>query len=218
MRIGILGGSFNPVHNGHLRVAVEALEQLGLARVDLVPAAQPPHKPDSEIMPFERRLQLLDAAVQHHPDLEVNPLEGRRRGPSYTVETLEEYLASWPQAELFFLLGCSDFLTLPKWHEWERLFSLTHFAIVARYGSDKADLDRFLLDRGLAAHRDQAAGAAWTTSSGNRVHYLEIPQLDISGTLIRHKRRQALSVDFLVPDPVARLLEQDSPTVQKDRQ
>jgi len=208
MRIGILGGSFNPVHNGHLRLALETLEQMGLDRVDLVPAAQPPHKSAGEIMPFDLRRDLLEAAVGEHPALSVNSLERNRAGPSYTVDTLEEYLAETPEAELFFLLGCSDFLTVPKWRSWERLFDLTSFIVVGRHGSEREELASFIQRQWPDDRHERQGDSTWIVPPASRICYLQIPRLDISGTLIRQKLRESRSLDFLVPQPVVRLLKE----------
>ncbi len=105
MKIGILGGSFNPVHNGHVRMAIEVLERLSLDRVELVPAKQPPHKQEGDILPFDLRLELVNQAIDGVPGLGSNPLEGEREGPSYTCDTLNCYRTEQPDSDFFFIVG-----------------------------------------------------------------------------------------------------------------
>ena len=114
MKIGILGGSFNPVHTGHVRMAVEALEQVGLDRVDLMPAKEPPHKGSEGLLPFAVRLEMVERAVEAIPGLGANPVEGDRPGPSFTCDTLTCFRTEQPQNDFYFILGASTFLELPK--------------------------------------------------------------------------------------------------------
>ena len=207
MKIGILGGSFNPVHNGHLRVAVEALEQIGLDRVELLPASIPPHKTAEDMLPFAVRCRLLELASAGHPLLRVNPVEGERKGPSYTRDTLSIYRRHHPKAEFFFILGADDFQDLPSWYRWEELLTMTNFAVVGREEEGVDDLSDFLAR--LAPGMPPATGGelSWTLPWGTRVCYISMPRLDISSTLLRGKLEQGKSLAFLVPEAVARELE-----------
>lgn len=208
MKIGILGGSFNPVHNGHLRVAIEAKEQMDLDRVDLVPAAHPPHKKDSQILPFYFRCLLLEKALEVCPGVEVNNLEGKRPGPSYTIDTLQEYKELEPGCQLFFILGCNDFLTLPTWHNWRELFNYTHFLIVGRYGNELEQLDKFVADYFSDMERSEDNSSTWVGPQGANIYFINIPRLDISGTLVRDKIHNSWSLDFLVPEKVSEAIYQ----------
>ncbi|MFW6054542.1 MAG: nicotinate-nicotinamide nucleotide adenylyltransferase, partial [Thermodesulfobacteriota bacterium] len=126
-KIGILGGTFNPVHFGHLRLGIEALEQCRLDRVEFVPASIPPHKQGRELYPFTFRCRLLQEAIAGSSGLVVNPLEGERSGPSYTVDTIRVYHKRQPGARFFFVMGSEDFLQLEQWERWEDLPLLTSF-------------------------------------------------------------------------------------------
>jgi len=134
-RIGILGGSFNPVHAGHLRLAIEVAEALRPERIDLVPCAVPPHKEAHDLLPFGLRLSLLHAAVRPFAALSVNALEGGRSGPSYTWDTLHAYRAAEPDATPFFILGGEDFEMLPHWRRGVELPRIADFVVVPRAGS-----------------------------------------------------------------------------------
>ena len=206
MRIGILGGSFNPVHNGHLRLALEVREQVPLDRVDLVPAASPPHKSGNKLLSFAFRCSLLEAVTENRPELNVNPLEGKRQGPSYTVDTLKEYQSNSPESSLYFILGCSDFLTLSTWHEWKQIADLTNFAVAGRFGEGAEDLERFILQKWPKAWCKSQSPLIWVLPGGKEIHYVLMPRLDISASLVRQKMDNSLSLSFLVPETVERLL------------
>ncbi|MFO8031988.1 MAG: nicotinate-nucleotide adenylyltransferase [Desulfohalobiaceae bacterium] len=211
MQLGVLGGSFNPVHNGHLRLALEVLEALGLQRVELVPAPRPPHKAEQNLMPFELRCELLQLAVESCPGLEINLLEAERPGVSYTYHTLQDYNQEYSSRDLFFILGSNDLLTLPQWYKWSCLPELASFAVVGRQGLEKQQVRDFVYKHFPGAVLDQDQDAAWKLSSKSRLSYVEIPRLDISSSLLRQKMVQGLSLAFLVPDRVQAMLEAKDP-------
>jgi nicotinate-nucleotide adenylyltransferase len=131
--IGILGGTFDPVHYGHLRAAAELAAALDLAEVKLIPAGDPPHR-SAPIAAAQHRLAMLDLAVQAFPGLTVDAREIARPGKSYTVLTLAELRAQAPSTPLLLILGEDAFRWLPTWHQWRRLFDLAHIVVVARPG------------------------------------------------------------------------------------
>ncbi|MFO7876002.1 MAG: nicotinate (nicotinamide) nucleotide adenylyltransferase [Desulfovermiculus sp.] len=200
MKAGLLGGSFNPVHNGHLRLALEALEQGGLDRVELVPAFIPPHKDAHQVPSFATRCQLIEAAIEHMPGLVINRMEGQRSGPSYTVDTLDTYHRLHPGRETYFLIGCPDFVQLPKWHQWERLLELTHFIVVAREEGDEQALSSFVATS--LSRRTRKDQNTWLLPSGYSIWMMHAPLLEISSSLIRGKITQGKSIRYLVPDAV----------------
>ncbi|MGD1084132.1 MAG: nicotinate-nucleotide adenylyltransferase [Verrucomicrobiota bacterium] len=138
MKIGLLGGSFDPVHLGHLLVARAALEELGLARLFFIPAAQSPFKPGSAPAPAPLRLQMLRLALAGETACEVDDVEIRRGGVSYTFETLRHYTAKHPGAELFYLVGSDQAALLPQWREAGELARLAEFVVVPRPGQAPA--------------------------------------------------------------------------------
>ncbi len=208
MKIGILGGSFNPVHNGHLRMAIEVQESIELDRVDLVPAAVPPHKSSVHMLPFTFRLMLLRLAVSSCPRLGVNDLEGYRPGPSYTVDTLREYQRVCPRADLHFLMGSQDLLTLPGWRQWETIVSLTNLVVVWRNGADMSSLEAFIDNHFQAAKKLSSSWPLWALPSDKRIMALQIPELEISSTLIREKWQQGQCLSYLIPPEVEKALEE----------
>lgn len=138
-RIVILGGSFNPVHIGHLRLAIEAGEALSATRCDLVPSFAPPHKQAESLLPFELRFQALQLAAKENPTLFVNDIEARRQGPSYTIDTLKAYREQFPLAELYFLLGLADFCEFGTWLAWQELPNLANLVAVPRNNQGQAE-------------------------------------------------------------------------------
>ncbi|QLA19184.1 nicotinate (nicotinamide) nucleotide adenylyltransferase [Desulfolutivibrio sulfoxidireducens] len=217
-RIGVFGGCFNPVHLAHLRAAVEAAERLHLTRLDFVPAARPPHKPDVPMLGFDLRVRLLRAAVADAPLFRVNVLEADRPGPSFTCDTLARYREANPDAEIFFLMGALDLLHLASWRRGFELGHFAHLAVLAREGLDFVRVEAFLAVEGAALaaapRRVEAdvAGpgqvrAAWTIAGGHHLYFLEIPRLDISSSLLRERWRRGGSLRYLVPEAVFSALE-----------
>lgn len=203
--IGILGGTFDPVHVGHLRAAIEIRDALGLAEVRLVPAHVPPHRPQPAASP-EHRLAMLRLAVRGVPGLRVDARELGRTGPSYTVDTLAELREEIGPRPLCLLLGDDAFRGLPSWHRWLALFELAHVVVMQRPPLPGADdsLPAALAHalRGRMSETPQALAEA----SAGRVLRHAIPPLDVSATRIRALVRAAHSPRFLVTDNCLRYI------------
>jgi len=201
-KIGILGGTFDPVHFGHLRTAEEIGHGLGLDRVYLIPAASPPHKVGDPVTPFEHRMAMTRLAVRRSDLLEALDLEGKRAGLSYSSDTLRELKATLGKdTELFFLVGSDAFLEIRTWKNYQALFDYAHFVLIPRAGCDLKRLEEFILevDRGVKKHEEKNV---YTMPSGNRVIIYYSTLLDISGTGIRNMVREGKSITFLVPEAV----------------
>jgi nicotinate-nucleotide adenylyltransferase len=134
MKLGIYGGSFNPVHLGHLLVAQAAIEELGLDRLFFIPAAQSPFKPENKIAPAEIRLKLLRLALAGKTNCEIDGQEIRRGGISYSIETLRDYAKRFPSAKLFYLIGADNISKLNEWREADELAKLAEFVVIPRPG------------------------------------------------------------------------------------
>ncbi len=211
MKIGILGGSFNPVHIGHLRMAIEVLERLSLDRVELVPAKQPPHKEGKDILPFELRLELVSRAIKDVPGLGSNPLEGARSGPSFTCDTLNCYRTEQPESELFFLLGASTFLELDKWRRGLEIPEMASLVVVNRWEASAKVAD-FIADRWPTAEAD--GDGVWFFPQGHAIRLVDIPRLDIKGGHMRRRWLERRSLRFLVSPEVEALLEERAEEVE----
>ena len=129
--MGLLGGTFNPIHHGHLRLALELYERLDLAEVRFIPSAYPPHRKQPSVS-SQLRLKMVQAAIADVPGLKVDDRELWRSGPSYTVDTLSDLRDDYPHQPLCLILGMDAFMGLPYWYQWERLIHLAHFLVVVR--------------------------------------------------------------------------------------
>jgi nicotinate-nucleotide adenylyltransferase len=212
MRIGILGGSFNPVHVGHVRAAIEVLERLGLDRVELVPAKQPPHKDGADILPFDLRMELVTRAIEGVPGLGFNPLEGERPGPSFTCDTLNCYRVEQPESEITFIVGASTFLDLASWRRGPEIPGMASLAVVNRW--EAADrVAAFIAEQWPESVRD--ADGVWTFSGGHTIRVVDIPRLDIKGGHIRRRWVEGRSLRYLVPPSVVDLLDERADIVER---
>lgn len=183
MRIGLYGGTFDPIHLGHLRAAENAREQLGLDLVAFVPAALPPHRVEP-LSAAEDRLEMARLATAPYAAFEAWDTELRRGGPSYTVETVEELRQSRPKDAFVLVVGADTWPEIPGWREPERLLGMVEVAVVERPGYARAPLD------------PPFGGTRGATSVGG-------PGLPLSATAIREQAKAGRSVRFLVPDAVA---------------
>ncbi|MFA7167013.1 MAG: nicotinate (nicotinamide) nucleotide adenylyltransferase [Desulfoplanes sp.] len=205
--IGILGGTFNPVHIVHIRLALEVREQLGLSRLDLVPVSQAPHKDNAGLLPFAVRMDLVQRAVAGLHGLTVNSIEARRQGPSYTYDTLQEYHRVEGNAELFFIMGSEDVTSLPQWYKGLELPDLAHLVVVCRAGWEREPMD-VCVKRAWPGAVMMPAG--WRLPGDFMdICYLEMPRLDISASMIRTKWATGRSLRFLVPGMVEKYLEEN---------
>jgi len=190
-RVGILGGTFNPPHIGHLVCAREALEQIGLDRVVLMPAAVPPHKPVPDEPGAAARLQMCELAVACDPRLATSDIELRRAGPSYTVDTLRELQQRSPSDELTLIVGGDMAAAFPTWRDPHGILELARLAVVAR-----TDVDSAVITGRLAT----------VDGFQERVTFFEMPRLDISSSLLRCRVAEGRSIRHLVPAAVADLI------------
>jgi nicotinate-nucleotide adenylyltransferase len=179
VKVGILGGTFDPIHLGHLRAAENAREGLELDRVVFVPARTPPHRKDALASPLDR-FTMAALAVQGHPDFLASDVEIRRDGPSFTVDTVEEWLRQHPGDSVFLVVGSDTFPEMTTWKDCDRLFSLCTVAVALRPGAGE----------GKAAGRPTA-------------RRVEGPGLEISSSEVRRRVASGGSIRYLVPDPVA---------------
>ena len=202
--VGIFGGAFNPLHNGHLRMAIEVREALDLARVDFVPTHVPPHKPELGLLPFAWRLELVRAAVADVPGLGVSAIEAEIDGLSFSYHTVVKLQAAWPQTRFVFILGSPDFLTLPDWHRGLELPLFTDIIVADRVGLDIRAVDDFL---SMHWSWSPIGDDVRQIQDGQRVIFLTIPRLDISASLIREKFLGGRDISGLVPAAVQQKMQ-----------
>ncbi len=202
MRIGIFGGTFNPIHFGHLRSAEEVREAQNLDRILFVPSATPPHKGRAELASAEQRFEMVRRAVARHPQFQASRVEIERPGRSYSVDTLSTLRRRHPQARLAFILGLDAYLEIGTWKLPERLFPLCDIVVTSR--PPHADVDLLAAIPVVARNefRYNRARTVLTHESGHRVIFQRISDLAISATSIRHLRRSGRSIRFLLPAAV----------------
>ena len=194
MNIGVLGGTFDPIHMGHLIVAEETKVRLNLAEILFVPAGLPWLRVNSPISAAEHRVQMVRLAIGDKPYFKLSTIEVKRAGPSYTVDTIAELKGRLGvRDELFFILGWDSLAELPEWREPSRLIKMCHLVAVPRVGYSLPDLN------GLEA---AIPGLA------QRVILLDTPEIDISASVIRQRVAQGLPIDHLVPEPVDRYIRE----------
>jgi nicotinate-nucleotide adenylyltransferase len=203
--IGILGGTFDPIHHGHLRIAQEALEQCGMSQVRFMPSGTPPHRP-APYAPAKARWEMVRLAVNRHPDFMVDVREVFRTDPCYTVDSLTALRAELGmQQPLCLILGGDAFLQLHTWHEWQQLFALAHIVVLQRAGGlplgnamSKADA---ALQTEYRARLAPGAQALHESPAGT-IFVADMPALEISSTDIRRRCTDGKSIRYLVPDAV----------------
>lgn len=192
-RIGVLGGTFDPIHLGHLAVAQGALHLAGLERVLFIPAGQPPHKEGRRITAAEHRAEMVRLAIAENPLFELSTIEMDRQGPSYTILTVQALKAQNPDWEIHFIAGMDSLEEIQTWHEYRTLLSLVRFLVAIRPGFGGRRSDRVLRELG-----PDLAG---------RVRILEIPGLEISGTDLRQRAAEGYPLRYLIPRPVIAYIE-----------
>jgi nicotinate-nucleotide adenylyltransferase len=207
-RVGILGGSFDPIHFGHLRSAEEVREALALDRVVFVPAAEPPHKPRRRLAPGRDRLAMIERAITDHRAFRASAVEIDRGGISYSVDTLESFHAFERDSELWFVVGVDAFADMQTWKDVSRIFELANVVVTSRPPSA---LDASIEHLPVAAREAfcyDPLTLSYRHRSGRRLHFLPITGLDISATAIRERVRRGRSIRYLVPPSVERYIRE----------
>jgi nicotinate-nucleotide adenylyltransferase len=201
LRLGILGGTFDPVHLGHLRLAEEVGEAFDLEKVYLIPAASPPHKGGKTITAFRHRFEMARLAVEGSSLLVAFDLEGRRKGLSFSIETLKEFHRLYPSdLELFFIVGTDAFLEVETWKDYRHLFDYAHFVVIHRPRTPAGCTEAHLGSLGIVFKKE--AEGRFRGPSGNQVFFIETTLMDISSTQIREKAGEGKSIRYLVPERV----------------
>lgn len=192
-RVAILGGTFDPIHLGHLAAAQGVLHLAGVEQVIFMPNRQPPHKVGQAVTPALHRIAMVRLAIAGNPAFALSDLELRREGPSYTIETVRALQAERPDWQAAFIIGMDSLLEIRTWREYEALLQMTDWLVVARPGYDTARGRQLLAELGprLSA----------------RVRLLEIPGVAVSSTVLRHLAAQGYPLRYLVPDEVAEYVE-----------
>jgi nicotinate-nucleotide adenylyltransferase len=206
-RVGIIGGTFDPVHMGHLVAADQVLFYNQLDEVWFMPAYLPPHKTDQPIMPYQHRVAMLELAAELKPEYKVCTIESERETLSYTYETMIELQKRYPEFHFSFIIGADIFSTLTKWHRINELIEIVEFI-----GLDRISCDEWRKESESA----QAQLATDERSILSRVRMTPMPQLEISSSLIREYVRDGRGLSFLVPDAVEKYIKEHQLYVEAD--
>ncbi len=211
MKWGLLGGTFDPIHVGHLRCAEEILEMFDLNRIIFIPASKPPHKIHGDITSFHHREQMITLAIEGNPVFSFSDVEKQRENTSYSVETVEYILKKYmDNLELYFILGQDAFHAIQTWKAWEKLLLLCNFVVMTRPGYENKGLDGILpvAFSSRFEYDDQIQGFRGPT--GHVIFFREVTFLDISSSDIRQRVKQGKTIKFLVPETVRHYITRNS--------
>jgi len=204
MHIAVIGGTFDPIHYGHLRVAEEVREDFGLDRVIFMPAAIPPHKPDEGTTPPELRVEMVRLAIADNPGFEVSSIEVERGGKSYTIDTVKEIKKGGEKdLVISLIMGSDSFNDITSWMDYRELLELANIIVVPRPGYAAEKLAEALPVDLARKFRYDSATESYINSAGRSVTYLETARFDISSSDIRRRVREGMSVRYLLPPQVA---------------
>ncbi len=209
-RIGLFGGTFNPVHYGHLRSAAEVQARFLLDKVCFIPCALPPHKIPSRIADAKDRFEMIKIAVDGYPDFFVSDIELNRQGPSYTIDTVKYFQANQTEPTVFyFILGLDAFLEIDTWKSFKELFRIIPFIVMARPVSDYRDREDnltiildFINKRISAGYSFSERNSCYTHKTNEKVYVFDVTPIDISSTNIRELIKKKEPFSFLVPPGV----------------
>ncbi len=187
-KIGIMGGTFNPIHIAHLILAESTYDQLNLDKILIMPSKNPPHKIHENILSDEHRIQMILLAIENNPHFELSKMELERDGLTYTAETLEGLTKQYPEDEYYFILGADSLLQIEQWKDPEIIFQLSHIVAAGRD----------LLPRNEMVEQINHL----TEKFDAIIHYLQIPNMDISSKSLRQSKKDGKSIRYYVPDKV----------------
>ena len=208
-KIGIFGGTFDPVHFGHLRPAEEIRQHLALDELYFIPAAVPPHKCYSEVTSSYHRLQMLEAAIRKNPFFFSSTYELEKGGPSYSIDTLVYFQRRYGE-QLYFIIGWDAFLVIDTWKDFQDLFKLANFVVIPRFFPGQEQDERLTKEVfPVAIRRDfcYENKRVYRHKSGKILLFQPVTRLDISSSMIRRERRANRSLAYLTPEPVRRYIE-----------
>jgi len=189
-----MGGTFDPVHYGHLIAAENSRSEFGLDRVVFIPAARPPHKAGESVLDSSHRLHMVKLAIANNPAFEISTLEQERQGPSYTIDTVEYFRSRFPGIQIYFIMGMDSLLMFDTWRDYERLAGQCRFIVVTRPG--------------YVMEADNPALAHLPSILWENLSVLEIPGMDISSSDIRRRVRLGLPIKYMVPAAVEEYIQE----------
>lgn len=211
MKWGLLGGTFDPIHFGHLRAAEEMLQIFDLNRIIFVPSSRPPHKLEAEITSFYHREQMVRMAIEGNVSFSFSDVENQRTGKSYSVETVEYILNKYLEdLKLYFIIGQDAFQAITTWKDWEKLLLLCNFAVMTRPGYQQKGLGAVLPEDFASRFTYDKKIDGYSGPTGNVIYFRSVTFLDISSSRIRESAKAGQSIRYLVPDNVRNYIIKNS--------
>ena len=207
-KIGVLGGTFDPVHTSHLELAAAAQSEFNLNRVIFVPSAAPPHKMAARVSSFEHRVRMVEIACKLSQTFDCNPLEGQMPAPSYTIDTIKSLLSELGQENtLYFIVGCDAFLDILTWKSYREILNLVSILVSRRKGVDETEL----VDLARILDYNIIKKSIWSSSKGDKnIHFLKRVPADLSSTMIKKYLYNDLIVGKNIPKKVAEYIRENS--------
>ncbi|UCE56223.1 MAG: nicotinate (nicotinamide) nucleotide adenylyltransferase [Desulfobacterales bacterium] len=215
MRIGLFGGTFNPIHLGHLRATIEVKEGFNLDKIFLIPAALPPHKMPGSLINADDRLEMINMAISGLTGISVSDVELNRSGPSYTIDTVHHFKRSFSKdTQIYLIMGLDAFLEIDTWKSYEELLEQIAFIVIARpnQGYPDARLGWKILDDYLKANISEdydfsESRSCYDLADSQPIHIFDVTALDISSSKIRELVNKGRSIEFLVPRRVVEFIK-----------
>jgi nicotinate-nucleotide adenylyltransferase len=203
-RAGLFGGTFDPIHLGHLRAAEEIREELSLDRIIFIPASIPPHKHKTHITPPRHRLEMLKLAISENPSFEICNYELKKKTMSYTVDTLRYMNTTYPDSEFYFIVGNELFSEIETWKEYKELFKLSNFTVITRPGYSEGNSEKLLLalKNDFSYYKRKDNVISYREKNSKIIAFTKIRGLEISSTEIRQYAMSGKSIKYLVPSAV----------------
>ncbi len=211
MKWGLLGGTFDPIHFGHLRGAEEMMGILNLNRIIFVPSSRPPHKLEADITSFHHREQMIKLAIEGNVNFSYSEVENLRAGKSYSVETVEYFLNKYiKDLELYFIVGQDAFQAITTWKNWEKLLTMCNFAVMTRPGYKDMKLEEIMpMDIASQFKYDETVDC-YKVPTGYAIYFRHVSFLDISSSRIRAMAKENKSIRYLLPDAVRQYIFKNS--------
>lgn len=206
IKVGFLGGTFDPVHSGHLALGRGVVRELDLDTLYLVPAPSPPHKRGQLLTDFRHRVAMLRLAIVGDPCLKVSEIEAERSGPSYTIDTLSQFRQQLgPEADFFFIMGLDSFVEINTWKSYKELLIAASFVVIDRPDHKLISIEQVIAEV-FPDYCKKSAGL-WETEGQNKIYSFTMEPVPVSSTLVREKLRTGKSVRGLVPSEVAQYIK-----------